>query len=761
MIDNPLHADTDTPFIESNDDRLTVRITGRRLFLGTLAALFSIKLLSTLSTLGVEVPLLREFLAVVFLTFVPGLFALLQFDYHERSLTSTVSYAVGLSLLLVMTIGGAASLGFPRIGLEQPLSLDMLLMTGAVLGGIAAASSSSTLSLRLEKRWFSDPVLLTLLLLPFISILGSVRYETSGNNLVLLGLLVTISVIPIIFVSRGGEAWYFPVAIWCISLALLYHGRVPGYYTVTQPLPQVTLEHLRWIPNYENGLGSLLANGVLFPVYAILTGLPIEIEWNLVNPILVSFLPVTLYETFRRYVPKRDALLSASLFAFAYPFYVLYPGAGRAATPVIFLALLGLAYSDDSLPSKVRQLFLIGFGIGVAVSHYGTAYVVMFALFVGVAAFVVLKGLLQADLQTRLGRVQVEVPDGGSKLPDRNIQFPSVLRPTYITYYSVFALSWYLYTADSVKFEVLPRKVISAAQGVLYFEATGSTVSSYQQDYASLAITLGKYLYVVFGLLMAIGIAVAVFKLVVYREETIETGYLAIAIGFFSMFVGSALPSGNGFAVARVMMIIFAFAVPFVVIGAREVGSGGQWVLRKTFQLESKLPSRTALSLVLALFLLLNTGVVSETVTHDTAPSNRISQERLLNSDDPDLRLRVRDCVRCDVQTHVWVGNRIPKGQTPHAGIITDNQRDYYRGTIAERTSRSFRYEQVTANQTGIPRGNYVALLQHNRELSGFSIGYKFEFYRKDMSAYTSGSRLYSNGKSVVYYEDQIGNWTV
>jgi len=750
----------ETP-ISRQGKTIVFNITSRNLFAFSFIALLVVGLLASLSQLGIDIPLVRALVAVLFLTFIPGLFVLLQFDYHSRSFATTTCYVVGLSLFSVMVIGGITSLVYPIVGIENPFSLTWLLATWLTLTAIATRTSTNNLTLRFDVERLKSPKTLALLLIPLLSILGSVLYEVTGNNLVLLILLTAIAAIPILAVLLSDETWYFSLAVWCISLGLLYHGRLSEYYTFTQPLPQVTLEQLRWIPNYGDGLGSLLANGVLFPTYAIVSGLPMAIEWNLVNPILVSFLPVVLYEMFRRHVVARDALISACLFLFAYPFYVLYQGAGRAATPVIFIALLGFAYSDDSLPVSVRQWFLLAFGIGIATTHYGTAYVVMFALLVGAMAYATLELLTRSNKLDRLRRgFGSTIPDGGKNTVnnDSDLGVPAVLRPTFIAYYSAFALAWYLYTADSVKFAILPRKVLDAVQGVLYTQTTGSAVSAYQQNYAGITITISKYLHVVFGVLMATGIAATVLRFVVFREKKLELGFLAIAIGFFSMFIGSALPSGRAFSVARVMMIIFTFAVPFVVIGARELGMTAKATLRRClgrtpFRWSGNFLSRTSLSLILAMFLLLNTGVVSETVTHDIAPSNQISHERLLNSEDPDLRLRVRACTRCDIQTHLWVGNYVPDGGTVYSGLIMENQLDYYAGTLASQTNGPLGYQTVISNQTDVPPGTYLALLEHNRDLGGFSVGYKFGFYKRNMNTFTSGSRLYSNGYGIIYYE--------
>ncbi|MUV88599.1 DUF2206 domain-containing protein [Halapricum sp. CBA1109] len=588
------------------DGTVSIRVTSVRVLALAVTALVLIGALDALEGVGLAPPLVREVVGVVFLTFVPGTLLLLQFGY-DGSLTSTVCYAFGLSISAVMAVGGVVSVLSPLVGFDSPLSLNAILVTWLLVSGVATwTARKQSFAITVDSGWLTRPIVPLLLFLVPLSILGSVFYHTSGNNIVLIGLLLGIAAIPILAAALGNESWYYPLAIWCLSLALLYHGRVPGVYTVTQPLPELTLAQLRWIPN-AGSFGSLLANGVLFPTYAIVTDLPIGVEWNLVNPLLVSLLPVTLYEVFRRFVRPTEALVAVCLFVFSYPFYVLYPGAGRAATPVVFIALVGLAYSDSDLPPVARRALMLVFGAGIVVSHYGTAYVVLFSLLVGFVSFVGLSVLVRADIPSMLpDRYSAARSDGGESA-GLLAGIPAVLSPAYLAFYSVFTLGWYIYTANSEKFVILPRKIIAAIEGVLYVEATGSTATSYTQNYAATTITVGKYFYVLLGLLMTIGIGAAALRLVVFHDESVELGYLAVAIGFFSMFVGSILPSGSGFAVARVMMIIFTFAVPFAVVGARELGAIPARIVGRLSGDASVLPDRsvslTLLSVGVALFL--------------------------------------------------------------------------------------------------------------------------------------------------------------
>jgi len=756
----PLSNRMDIGSFEAAGGRIRFRLTAQSLLILSVILLAGLLVPVALQQFGISLPLVRPVLAVAFLMFVPGAFVYLGFGAPDRSLATTLCYIYGLGLVSVMGIGGFVSVVSPYVGIDRPLSLSVLIAISIVLAGVMAVRNQSSMTLTLRTTDVLSPVPLFLLLFPAVSVLGTALYATAGINLLLLALLAGIAVIPVVVAITGSGARYLPLAVWGLSVALLYHGRIFDFFTITQPLPNVVMEIGRWAPNYSDGLGSLLGNGVLYPIYAIFTGLPMAAEWNLVNPFIVAMLPVVLFEAYRRFISSVGSFLSVCIFMFAYSYYVLYPTGGRAATPVIFIGLLALAVNDSELSASTRQIMVLLFGAGVAVTHYGTAYVVMFALLTASLAFIVLKLLVGMNLPARLaeflsdGSVKHALTTASERSLD--IERPAILNPTYVAYYTAFALGWYLYTGLGGKFSTLPRKVVDGIQGVLYAETSGSAVTSFQQEYSAISITLAKYLYVVFGLLMAFGIAVAVFRLVVDREETVPTGHLALGIGFFAMFGGSALPSGNAFAVARVMMIIFTFAVPFVAVGLEELPSLFQRI-RPTFDIKrGTTVVRVGLAVVLAVFFTLNSGLVAEMVTKGYAPSNQVSEQRLAESEIPSLRLRVRDCVQCDIQTHVWIGNNVPQSERVYSDVQMDNQLDFYGGTISDQAEQTQNYRMVNSSMTELPPGDYIGLLAHNRDLQGFSIGYKFNFYETDLGPYTDGNILYRSGRAVVVHERNI-----
>jgi hypothetical protein len=110
-----------------------------------------------------------------------------------------------------------------------------------------------------------------------------------------------------------------------MSLALLYHATLSAQVYGGSSVPLEIMRVQRWTP----GVGevaptstSLVPNGILYPTYATLIDIPYFIQTSFLNPVLVSLIPVILFQAYRRYVSDRAALLGAAIFMFAHPFFV-------------------------------------------------------------------------------------------------------------------------------------------------------------------------------------------------------------------------------------------------------------------------------------------------------------------------------------------------------------------------------------------------------------------------------------------------------
>lgn len=735
----------------------SVSLDLRRVLLAVWGTQIALLLLVASSELGVHIPLLRPLVTVVYLTFVPGTLVVLALNLKLTNPTRAGLYVVGTSLMTIMVVGGIMSLLYPFIGIQRPISVWPLLGTSLVLvAALSLAVRSGNFTYTVSIGPMISPLPLALVLLPIVSVFGTYVYARFGNNLPLLYLLGGIGLAPILVAIRNRDSRWYGFAVWCIAVALLYHA---GLWPFSGGHPDfaITMEQGRWLPNAEEGRGSLLPNAVLFPVYAILAGFSIEAEWSVINPFLVSFLPVALYEIYRTQISSARALIATCIFMFAYPFYVLYPGAGRAATPVLFLALVGLVFTDEAIDNSRKALLTLVFGIGVVVSHYGTAYVVMFALLTGAFIYTIITGV--DTYRSERPELRAILPLIKKKSTEQSAEMGRVdaFCLPFLAFYSTLAIAWYLYTAQGVKFRQLPNKVVDAAYGVLYVEASGSAANVVTKEYGSQIVATTRLFYLLLGALMTLGFIYVFYQWFFRRDTLVSNQFYALAAGHFAILGGSALPSGTGFAIARVMMIVFTFSAPFALFGVdwfREVTTGvlDRFPVSNPFT-DSVMSSLFAI--VLCLFLAMNSGVIVEVTQRDFAPSTKVSDERLVNSTDPSERSQATQCSSCDVNTHVWLYSHMNQSYPAYGDEFVESQTDFYASSIEKRApfkpSPRF-FQSVWTARNGTNESAYLVILPRNEDTQGvYPTKYQWRDYDRLQNEFNQSHMVYRSQQTRIY----------
>jgi uncharacterized membrane protein len=719
---------------------------------------------------------------VLVLVLVPGALILLSLDDEMSIDARFVLYAVGLSLFALMAVGFLINLTLPAVGIEHPLAVLPLAVSASVLVVtlvLLGLHRDSGEVVRVHVPDLLQPVPLVLLLLPLTSVIGVSVLNRTGNNLPLMAVLVTVAFLPIVMVLFVDERWY-GLGVWTTALAILYHKSL-SKYTGLSGSPGVvrTWREQRWTPGVSDPSPvstELLQNGVLFPSIARLTSVNIFTELEVLNPFLVSFIPLALFVTFRRYVDPRKALVGAMLFAFAHPFYLQYPTAGRAATPVLFLALFGLVMSDDHRRSVHLTAFGLAFVTGIVVTHYGTSYFVMFA-FLG-ALFVLLVFSYVDDILERLG-VQEPVRADGSQLSrsyfSRLESGPGrVFRVSLALFFSIATVGWYMYANGGDSFSLprhIARNVNQLAQGKFF---SGRSAARLKRNYGTLSIRLSKLIYLAIGGLMGLG-----FLRVYYERFFTTTGsefddqYIALASLLMGAFVMTILLRNWGGG--RPMMITFSFTAVFAVLGVLAISrfehsirnilpvwssagddrdeTGGNWV--------------AIFGVILAVLFLINTSVVGAVVLeNDRAPSNVLLQEETATSDSP--RLRSSTYRETDIATHVWIVDHYTGSRNVYGDAIANGQTDWYLPAI-EYGSERYAYP---ASPVSKPRGRlselydsgveggYVMILGHNLALDVVLARFSQERYelgelRPELDA---RHRVYANGDAQMYYATEPNN---
>ncbi|WP_276300060.1 DUF2206 domain-containing protein [Halorussus lipolyticus] len=683
------------------------------------------------------IPLVRPILAGIYALFVPGIPVALLMDLDENRFPRLVVYVVGLSAVVILGVGAIISLLYPMVGIDAPLRAGSmagsLTITMFLLCAVILARRDER-PVRVPLQGAFSPAPLALVLVPFLSVFGITFQNATGNNSLLLVVLILVSVFPVLNASERLPKRWVPLAVTVVAAALLYHNSLFGAGIGGPSGAAHTLDTGVWKPSEA----SVLPNGVLFPTYAMLTGLKLGAATSTVNPLLVVFLPVILFEGYREQVGDRAAFASVSLFMFSFPFYVLYSIAGRVATPVFFLALEGLVLSDGDIDLFRKRVLAIVFGMGLAVSHYGTAYVAMVAFGTAFVVYLLLGVIDRVRIPLSRGSFSARVRDVDLNALVDDLT-PRLLSPSFVAFYVVFVIEWYFYTTGGEKFAVLPRKIIGVVNRFFEASASGTAGSAVSKQYGSTSVAISRQLYILIGALMGIGLATTMFARV-FRKDSVDVDdeFLALAVGFMSMLGASFFVVG--FNVARIMMIVFTFTAVFAVYGLGTMVEAGLTTRRILGRVADRDPRgavrkalaldfdrafggfRTELSLlsvILCAFLLLNSGVATVLVTHDYAPSNVITQQQLEDSEEVQVQLKAKGCVDCNIQSHAWLFSHRNRSEHAYGDFKAWAQVDFYRGPLVGQLSyypKKTVYRSMWYATNGTASRSLVLVLDHNTD---------------------------------------------
>lgn len=723
-------------------------------------------LFAAVETVGPQVPLGPPVVGFALFAFLMGALCLTAIGMRPRLASTWIVYAVGTSLVVVTALGLMVNLFLPVVGYDRPLSffpLATVHVTVVVALSVLLRIRDTDTAVEVPLPESLDDIdfqLPFLLLLPLLAILSVMYLNVTGSNIPLISLLVITAAIPIFGVLSYFNDRHLPLAIWAVAMALLCHKIFFVGFTYGGHTAPVDI----WQNGYWSLEGeSLLIHGILMPVMARLLRVEILTQLKAVMPIVISIIPVSMYIAFARYTNPKKALLGASLFFVAHPFYFIYPGTPRGYFPVLFLALLGTVISDQGLASVHKRALWIIFAVGLIVSHYGTSYYAMFAV-VGTLGILYCLRIVDELWQ------QFDVsPDDGYNLGVLDRVASSVRRVigsrkvawlNFTGFYTISVLSYYLYVDQGSKFAALTNQIINAYVSLfLGGGGQGSSAVRLATDYGGVSIQLSKYLYVVVGVLVGVGVLVAgMQRLLPWFEIEFDDEYLGMAVMLFGLFGGTFIISGQ-WGGGRPMMIVFSFCAIFAVVGITWLGSALRsgiefvqsrvadqrwgWGFRpKPFHRGTQI----AFAVFLAVFLILNTGVAAAVLYGGEAPSN-------IPAGNPD-----EVNIHRDIQTHAWLadnrnnryaiyGDRNARAQTT----------DWVSGEIAAVSERSpYRFRKSNffeaVNDSDVEPG-YIVLVTHNIISDKVVVDYitsrPIDVYQLSLE---QRNKVYVNGAGSVYF---------
>lgn len=610
MLDNCLNINNKNLFKMNHWDV-------RSFIIVVLAIQFATWGLIGIDAIGFQIPILRQVICFIYLSFVPGIIILRILKLRIFDYTETLLFAVGLSLTTLMLIGFSLNIISPYLGITNPISIlplvaavSIVILLLCLLYYITESSSIESVHDKFNIRF--PPQIFCLFLLPFLSISGTYLVNLTGINKVLLFLLLTVSIIPIFVVLKKLPRNLFGLAILMISISLLFHRSLISTYlwgwdvNTEYYYSRLVVSQSFWNPTYFANVNSALSIVILSPIYSIICDVNLIWVYKIFYPLIYSLIPLGLFQISKKQTSDEIAFFAAFFFMSVFTFYQQMPELGRQEIAELYLVLIVLLFLNVEISNILKSSLLIIFSFSMIISHYGLSYIYLFYL---IFTWVML--ILSNKFQ-KLG-FSFYVGDSVTGLKSKTITI------NYILFFIVSALSWHMYASNSSVFvdivQIIDNIVINLSQDFLDPEVTeGLSVAT--MGTSSLLYTILKYLQFTTIFFIIIGIVVLIAR---RGYMNIQKLYTFFSVSNFGLCVlGMTLPFfAESLTVARLYHITLIFLAPFCIIGGIFFFSYLFAVFGRSKNVQKDEKSMFFLSIFFCIFLLFNSGFVHEVLKDD------------------------------------------------------------------------------------------------------------------------------------------------
>ena len=513
------------------------------------------------ATLFLDLPLARAAIGIVYLTFIPGyvLVKLLRLD--SLNVWATIVYSVGLSVAFLMLCGLVINEFGPLFGISFPLSILplSLFINTAVLVCAAAAHVIRGKRVKAEPAQGINVTLpmLLLALIPVLSVVGAFYVEATGNNTILLFMILAIAGLFTTAVLSDRSTKIYPFAILMIALALLLHVSLMSGYIV--PYGSDSPVELYVFRNTQNSgywnstftfisdeaygrYNAMLSITVLPTIYSNMLSIDSTWVFKVIYPLIFALVPVGLYLLWQPYIGKKLGFIAAFVFMAQSTFFTEMIALNRQMIGELFFVLLLLTLLNKNVKREGRFVAFAIFSFGLIFSHYALAEIFLFLL---------LAAWLTATLYL--------------KRPSFNLQLSMVI------FFFVAMFVWYIYTSGAVVFESFMSFTgwISAQLGDFFNPASrGTTVLAGLglAESPSFLNTISRGFAYLTEIFIVLGVIALVTKKIPFRFGYDYIVFSVVTVVFLVLL--TLIPGlANALSMTRFYHILLMILAPFCVVG--------------------------------------------------------------------------------------------------------------------------------------------------------------------------------------------------
>jgi len=675
-----------------------------------------------------NIPIVRQVLGFIYLTFVLGTIILRFLKLKKLSLAETIMLSVGLSIAFLMFFGLLINELCPIIGLSKPLSAEILIMSLnlfvilSCLAGYILERKSNVGRIHLHLPFLDLSTILAFVCLPILSVVGTILMNAGGDNSLLLLMIVVVPILALSVVLSYKKFSFdiFPIALLTIYIAILFATWLTTNYILGYDSHfefysfKLTDNASLWNPvrsfiEIDKG-NAMLSITVLPTIYSKIINLDGTWIFKIVYPLLASLVPLGLYQLYLTQTRKEIAILGTFFFISN-----ALDGLGSIKqwiASIFYVLLFFIMFSNKMSPLKKKILFII-FSGALVVSHYAISHLFLFIIFFTWAISLFFKKTAKVKL-------------------------------SFILISSSMAFAWYIFTEQSAVFDA----VIHVAENIYRNlsnelfnpESRGATVMTGlgligPPTYIHL---IGRLFFYLTEFLIVIGFATFLMK---RRKMDFDPQFAIVAsLNMAILLMTIAVPNlAEAFGMRRFYRTALVILAPLCVLGGEEI-------LANIHKLRIVHPQKRFSALVLMLtiftpFFLFQTGFVYE-VTGVECWSLPLSSYRM-----PPLELSQRILYETEIVGAVWLSTHMDKNPMVYADDVSKFHVLTSYGLIDWR-----QFGVLSNTTTTIETGDFIYLRRLNI-VNGIMEGdYISQWNTSDISSLLNiQNKIYSNGECDIY----------
>lgn len=684
-----------------------------------------------LDSSGLKIPVLRQLVCFIYLSFIPGALTLRILKLHKLENIETLLYTIGLSLSILMFTGFFMNTFYPMIGVSKPISIVPLICTISVIVLVLCIlcylidkdfSHPNYIEL---KDMLSVPALF-LYLIPLLTIIGTYLVNFYQNYLLLMIVIFLISSMVVFVNSNIIPSSLYPLAIFVTAISLLYHNSLISMYLIGWDiqieyyLANNIISNSLWNPSIFSSVNAMLSIVMLAPIYSIISNLDLAWVFKIIYPLIFALLPLGLYRVFQKQTNDKIAFMSVFFFMSFFGFYTEMLQLARQEIAEYFFVLLILLILQNKY-NVSNRILLVLFSFSIIVSHYGLSYLIMISFICSLILLYIF-----------------------SKYSN-DVSKNNTVTFSFMLLFSTFLIAWYLYISNSFTLMAFVNILSSMLKSFISDFLNPDLVQGLQLMSTKMESPLhsfAKYLHMFTQAFISIGIIYVIIKNKSSKFFKFENTYLSLCVIFYLILIAAiTVPHfASSLNTSRLYQITLILLAPFCIIG-------GIITLRTLF---NKIPlfntrdnnttSLGVLSIFFAVFLLFNTCWIYE-VAGDSSTSFSLNN----TVDSPKFNEQ-------EVAGKEWLYN-VNDIKNNNGSIYAD----YYRFLLFLSSFETKYVQIIPPSIDAISKNSYIYFstynISKNEILVAQQIGVNYLLEYVNLDTYVSSkNQIYNSGGAKIYY---------